>query len=149
MVLAAAICALVSASVSVVLTPSVSKADAEARPALGHYRNITGHTWSEAMHAAEDDYGAFDGHWRSYHTPGSIPMNPDEQLGRDEVAAAAEGKRLHISWRPWEPGGSWAESYDDATIDTVMTRLRDQCGADCWLSVSHEADILATKGGPG
>lgn len=118
------------------------------RPRLGHWRNshpedlTTSPGWLPRMLRVEEAYGELAGHWRNYHAPGDLPM------GDEEMAAAAMGKRLHLSWRPIPAGGTWASVYDDATIDGVMRRLHSFAGPDCWLSIEIEPenDVDETPG---
>jgi hypothetical protein len=118
------------------------RATAGPGPVLGHFRNHPDSgSWLDTMTEAEQIYGPFAGHWRSYHPPGRLPMDPHVQLGRDEITAAERGKRLHISWRPWASDGNWATPYDDQTLDAVLTGLKQHCGQGCWLSLAPEPEL--------
>ncbi|WP_328442211.1 hypothetical protein OHA71_48035 [Streptomyces sp. NBC_00444] len=99
------------------------------------------------MQQAEDLYGPFEGHWRGYHPAGGAPPLADNPTGQAEKAALKAGKKLHLSWRPYEDpdnGRSWARTVSGDMLRQTMGRLQDYCGEGCpevWLSVVHEPEL--------
>jgi hypothetical protein len=119
-------------------------------PVLGHFRN--GHQdesglWGDRMKKAEELYGPFTGRWRNYHPPGSRgPLN-NKATGEAERAALRAGKKLHLSWRPYDEGENWAHAASgrhDTKIRQVLRRMQNECGEQCpgiWLSIAHEPEL--------
>jgi hypothetical protein len=113
-------------------------------PLIGHWRNQDADgAWRTRMDAAETLYGPFAGHWSQYFGAGSVP------LGSSEIAAIADGKRLHVYWKPWST--NWAQVASggrDTQLNAAAVSIASVAPANVWLSIHHEPenDVNNTAG---
>jgi glycosyl hydrolase family 26 len=88
-----------------------------AKPKVGHWRKRRTDGGQLAGHddAAEAQFGAFQGRWRNFHPPGSLPLTAAEEQ------ALADG------------------SYN-ATLDSVADDFKAQAPREIWLTIGHEPE---------
>lgn len=118
-------------------------------PVLGLWRNRpidTGTSWTEDVAAAEAEFGIFQGHYGFYHAAGSNPM------GAAQETALAQGKDIHLFWKPQAGGGTWKQVADgarDTTIDAAALDIKAKSPNKIWLTLHHEPenDVGATGSG--
>lgn len=109
-----------------------------ALPQLGLWRNKPGDgTWRDRLDADEAEFGPFAGHWSNYKAAGAAGT-----LNAAEQTALAEGKLLHVYWKPQAAGGTWAQVASgsrNTQIDAAATSIKAQA-QDIWLTIHHEPE---------
>jgi hypothetical protein len=100
-----------------------------------------GGAWRTDMNAAEATYGVFQGHWGQYFPAGQVP------LGSTVIQAIADGKRLHVFWKPQNAAGqandTWAavaSGARDTQLDQAAASVAAVAPAQVWLTLHHEPE---------